>query len=229
MYYPLTDGGFVGYGEYPRPDNPSNWLIWHFTHVANLPSIAAAQVLKSASDVTPMRNVALSGIKKLREGKLVDPDPEYPTSTVSEHVPFYISAKSPMLYAVCKSHDEYHGGREPLVFLGVRWGEVIDSGLTWCASDGNASAAITRFSRDVKTIGEFVDFRILQERWWQKNSEDLDQPRRRAAEVLVYRQLPLDFVKVVVACEAGTLAQAQEALADVGGARDYHVRQGMYY
>lgn len=96
----------------------------------------------------------------------------------SDHVPFYIAARSPMLYVVCKGHSGYSGGAGPLVHLGVALGDIIDADLTWCASDGNAAASYTKFSRQVDTLGTFVDFDLLCQRQWHNTDDD---PTARAA------------------------------------------------
>ena len=37
-YFP--NSGFTARGERPSRQNPHDWMVWHFTHIDNLPSIA---------------------------------------------------------------------------------------------------------------------------------------------------------------------------------------------
>ncbi|CKT71673.1 Hypothetical protein ERS031505_01273 [Mycobacterium tuberculosis] len=147
------ESGFVARSGGPDRKRPHDWIVWHFTHADNLPGIITAGRLLADSAVTPTTEVAYNPVKELRRHKVVAPDSRYPASMASDHVPFYIAARSPMLYVVCKGHSGYSGGAGPLVHLGVALGDIIDADLTWCASDGNAAASYTKFSRQVDTLG----------------------------------------------------------------------------
>jgi hypothetical protein len=225
----FPDSGFVGRGGGPRRDGPRDWVVWHFTHVNNLSSIIGHGRLLPDSAVTPTTDVANDEVKERRRHKAVSPDASYPTSGTSDHVPFYIAAKSPMLFVVCRGHGHYTGGAAPLVLLGVALGDIIDADLTWCASDGNAAATFTQFSRDLTTLGEFVDFDLLCQRDWYNTPEDNDRKSRRSAEVLVLGAVPLELVTYVCCSTTETMTTARALLDPVGGMRDYRVKPQMYY
>lgn len=226
----VPESGFVARGgQGPLQAASRDWIVWHFTHIDNLASIAAAGRLLPSSRTVPVRNVANTGIKERRDTRPVDPDDGYPTSTVGEHVPFYIAAKSPMLFVVTRGHDEYRGGNQDIVFLGAALGDIIDSGATWCVSNGNAAAMITKFSRDVPSIGTFVDFAVLRQRDWYNTPDDTNRKSRRAAEALVLGEVPLELITVVVAKTERALGVARAALASVRGQRQYHVVPEIYY
>jgi len=227
-YFP--DGGFVARGaDGPQRNAPRDWAVWHFTHIDNLPAIVGAGRLMPSASVAPARDVANSDVKARRAQRIVTPDAAYPPSVVNDHVPFYIAAKSPMLYVMSRGHDGYQGGCEPLIFLGVFLGDIIDAGLTWCVSDSNAAAQYAAFSRQVDTLGSFVDFDLLRQRDWYNTNDDMDRKSRRAAETLVLQSVPLELVSLVVAKSNPMLLAAQDLLRNVGGVRQYLVRDQMYY
>lgn len=182
-----------------------------------------------SSTIVPTTNVASGSIKARRTSKRVDPDDTYPASVVSDHVPFYIASKSPMLYKVQKGHPEYGGGPGPLVFLGCVLGDIIDSDLTWCASDGNAAAEFTRFSREVAALGDFVDFEVLRARDWRATLDDPDRRRRRSAEILVLSRIPLELVSLVVCYQQQTLDRVMPILERANDQREYRVMPEMYF
>jgi hypothetical protein len=134
-----------------------------------------------------------------------------------------------MLYAVTRGHENYRGGRKPLVLLGAVLGDIVESGATWCVSDSNAAAAIANFSRDDAGIGTFVDFNLLCQRRWYNTPDDPDRKSRRAAELLVLDQVPLELVTVVIASDSKVLDQARAILETVGGSRQYHHEPEMFY
>src|SRR5688572_14512611 len=127
----IPDGGFTSDAPGgPKADNPLDWYVWHFTHTDNLESIVADGCLRGDGDAPTVTNVGNLGIKANRKSTIVAPDAEYPKgTTVAEHVPWYLAAKSPMLYAVSRGHADYNGGTAPLVFFGVRLKDVVNSGL----------------------------------------------------------------------------------------------------
>lgn len=99
------ESGFVARSGGPDRKRPHDWIVWHFTHADNLPGIITAGRLLADSAVTPTTEVAYNPVKELRRHKVVAPDSRYPASMASDHVPFYIAARSPMLYVVCKGHS----------------------------------------------------------------------------------------------------------------------------
>ena len=223
--------GFTALGSgMPSKEAPRDWLVWHFTHEDNLPGIVSSGHLCSQALSKPVVNVANQEVKARRESILVAPEENYPSGRmVADHVPFYIAAKSPMLYAVTHGHQDYRGGAEPLVFLGVSVGAIVDSGLTWCMSDANAATDYVRFSRELDRVGEFVDFDLLCQQRWGKSQEDPYRSGRRAAELLVLDRVPLEMISHVVAKTQVKLDVAHSALASVGGMRQYRVERMFYY
>jgi hypothetical protein len=225
------ESGFAAIGsDLPQPDAPRDWLVWHFTHCANLPKIIESGHLYPSTKQDPVVNVANRDVKARRREIPVQPDEFYPQGkSVADHVPFYMAAKSPMLYAVAKGHQDYSGGCDSLVFLGLPISSIVDSGLVWCASDANAATDLVQFTRNVDQLGSFVDFDLLCEQIWKKTPDDPNRPSRRAAEVLILDQLPVDMITHVVARTGDTLDQARSALESVGGSRQYRVEKDFYY
>lgn len=225
----IPDSGFVARNGGPQRDKPRDWVVWHFTHVDNLPGIVSQGGLLPDSAVAPATHVANDEVKERRRHKVVKPHPSYPASMVSDHVPFYIAAKSPMLYVVCNGYGRYKGGAGPLVHLGVGLGEILDAGLTWCASDGNAAATFTQFSNNFAELSTFVDFDLLCQRDWYNTADDSDRKGRRSAEILIHGPLPIELISHVCTSTEATMATAKALLAPVGGTREYFVQPQMYY
>lgn len=134
-----------------------------------------------------------------------------------------------MLYVVHRGHADYQGGCDGLVFVGFVLGDLAATDAVWCVSDQNAATQRVEFSRDLETLGAFVDFDLLCRRMWRNTLEDPDRQSRRAAEVLVLGRFPLEMVQVVVAKNEETLERARAALGGVGGDRQYHVVRDLFY
>ena len=208
-------GGFVAVDAVPSMTNTRDWLVWHFTRIEYLAEIISAGALACDDDV-PERpgSVADPGIKAERRLRMVTAE-GYPSGrAVSSHVPWYFAAKSPMLFRVSKNYPpEVLDG---LVFFGIRIGDIPGSGLEWVASNANAAGALTRFTTDLDSLGSFVDFELLKAQYWNKIPEDLARPTRRAAEILVYKWVPLAAMSVIAARNKSTLDKAREMLTSAG-------------
>lgn len=225
----LPDGGLVAVGQVTR-ERPQDWLAWHFTHVANLESIVRTGALLSAASAPTRMNVGQISIKRARTAEEIRlPASQYPPSYVSDHVPLYFAGKSPMLFKVCRGHDDYRGGPAPLVFLGFRVGDIAASGCVWCATNANAATSWADYTTDLAGLGEFVDFDVLTTRIWKRTPDAPDRPSRRAAELLVHRRLPLNLLKLVVTQNVAIAQEVSERLASVGLNRAIRARPDMYY
>jgi len=226
----IADGGFAAKSGAPDRANAEDWFIWHFTHLDNLDSIVEAGAVLSSARIKPPMNVADLKVKARRDLVLVQPDRDYPAGKyVKDHVPWYIAAKSPMLYVVSRGHEDYAGGTDALIFLGINLGDLARSGLIWCASDRNAAAFDVEFSRDLSSLGDFVDFNLLCAKMWARTPEDPTRATRRAAEVLVLDAVPLELVTAVVARTEVSRDAAWRKLRAVGGVREYWHVPKFYY
>jgi len=220
-YFP--DGGFWGTNDGPTPDSPLDWYVWHFTHVDNLAAIAAAGCIRCDDAVGEHKNVADEDIKARRRRVVVNAD-GYPRGrAVSSHVPWYFAARSPMLYRL-------KALRSDLVFFGMRIGDAIDAGLEFCASDANAAAGIASFSTDVAGFGSFIDFDLMTQRDWYNTAEDMWRKSRRAAEFLVWQEVPLEVISAAVTYSASTMSVVRETLEQAGyGGINVSHRSSFYY
>lgn len=229
LYYVPASGFMARTKPGPLRDRPQDWLVWHFTHKGNLEEICAFGSLLPSSRVRPRRSVANEDVK-VRRTYLVEPDEEYPEGTVRDHVPFYIAAKSPMLFAVTSPGTQpYKAPSSDLVFIGVVLGDLIEAGLIWCISNGNASSGYTQFSRNISTIGSFVDFDLLCQKIWKNTPDDQYRQGRRAAECLVLGEVPLHLSRVIITRDSAGLIQPQKLLRTIGGARQYHAMRDIFY
>jgi hypothetical protein len=229
LHYVPASGFMARTKPGPQRERPHDWLVWHFTHRNNLEEICASGSLLPSSRVHPRRSVANEDVKGRRTYR-VKPDEDYPESTVRDHVPFYIAAKSPMLFAVTSPGTApYKALSSDLVFIGVVLGDLIEADLIWCISNGNASSEYTQFSRDLSTIGGFVDYNLLCQTMWNNTPEDQYRQGRRAAECLALGEVPLHLSRVIVTRDPAGLTQPRELLKTVGGARQYHAMRDIFY
>lgn len=215
----------------PARDDP---LVLHFTHLDNLPAVLAAGALLADADVPRplVTDIGNTGIKAARRRRRV---PLPPAGVVADYVPFYFAPRSPMLYRICCDHRDgvpgrYPHGEDPLVYLVSSVDRVVASGRPWLATDGNAAAAVTRFTATAADLPGLVDWPLMEATYWAADTADPDRERRRMAELLVHRRLPLTALAGFATRTERRAQQVRARLAAAGRSGDYvSVRADWYY
>lgn len=215
-------------------DPPADHWLYHFTHVDNLPSIYRAESLRC--DVTARRGllgveVGATDIKERRRQRVV---PIAPGGHVGDYVPFYFAPRSPMLFRIaCDRRDSiqgrYQGGDRPLIYLVTKVGDVVDAELEWVATDGNAVTATTEFTSDLRALETLVDWPLMGAELWRNTEEDPDRQRRRLAEFLVHRRVPLSVIRGIATHDDRHATQVRAIMTGHPLADRIVVKPGWYY
>lgn len=210
-------------------------LIYHFTHVDNLRSILAAGAL-ACDSVAPEAGLATEiGAPEIKRRRRSVQVPTSPGGAVGDYVPFYFAPRSPMMYRIaCDRRDtisgRYQGGTRPLVYLVSSVARVLDSGLSWVASDGNCASTVTTYTNSEADLDSHVDWDLMDSTIWKATEQDTDRPRRRMAELLVHRRFPLDTaLGLAVSNEETALRVRDEIDASGRSVRFVEVRPRWYY
>lgn len=205
-------------------------LLYHFTHVDNLPSIA---------------NDGLGSDSAVEDGDLLEVDvgnqevkarrrrmevPIGPGGVVADYVPFYFAPRSPMLFVIHKGDvPTYDGGQDGLIYLVTCTGAVVDRDLRFVLTDRNAASSLASFSRRLDDLGEFVDWALMEARIWKNTSEDPDRMSRRMAEFLVHQKVPWDVFGELAARTDEDAEKAATKLGSLAGDVRIVVRPGWYF
>jgi hypothetical protein len=208
--------------------------IYHFTHVDNLAAIHAAACLSCDAVARQGMTRTEVGARDIKESRRQRTIPIAPGGHVGDYVPFYFAPRSPMMYRIACDHrdsipDRYQGGDTPLVYLVTTIGAVIGAGMTWVATDGNAATATTEFTSDPNDMIKMIDWPLMKAERWNNTPEDPDRQRRRQAEFLVYRELPLTLVRWIGVQNDQHTSQVSKILADHALGQRIIVRPQWYY
>ncbi len=193
-------------------------LIMHFTHIDNLPSVLNSGCLQADNLVDRSSKLRVEAadleIKSVRRSVQV---PLAPHGCVADYVPFYFAPRSPMLYKLHKGGvPNYTGGQDPLVYLVSSAEAVAASGVPFVFSDGNCAATVTCFSSDLAQIESVVDWEVMRTQMWANTADDPDRRRRRMAEFLVHRQVPVSCLSGIVVHRDMMKKRVEELLASSG-------------
>ena len=192
-------------------------LLYHFTHISNLASIAEDGLFSDtqieASRRAP-REVGNVSVKQLRR-RLVVLLP--PGGCVADYVPFYFAARSPMLYIISRGDvPTYSGGQDDIVYLVTSTEKVVEERLRFVFTDRNAALRIADYGNDLQDLDDYVDWDLMEGRMWNNTDEELDRQERRMAEFLVHGQVPWSAFIGVAARDDEKCQQVEHVLASVG-------------
>jgi hypothetical protein len=198
--------------------SPRDRWILHFTHVENLTGIVASGRLvcdSAAHNGSVRTEVGDLEVKEIRRRRAI---PVGPGGRVCDYVPFYFAPRSPMLFRIACDHRDgvagrYPDGDRPLIYLAARIGAIVDVGLRWVATDGNAATATSDFTTDLERLHAMVDWPLMQAQYWNNTPDDPDRQRRRMAEFLVHDHVPLDVIHQIGTYSEGYAGQVQTILA----------------
>lgn len=219
---------------------PRCGLLFHFTHVDNLPAILAAGALLSDTAVEGHGLLANEAgdpaIKQRRRGQPVTCPPG---GWVGDYVPFYFAARSPMMYVLWQgSVPSFTGDHRDLVYFVSDVGRMVAAGVPFAISDRNAAKALADFTNDPSVLGDlsiddprsdFVDWPLMQARMWNNTLADGERMERRMAEFLVHGEVPLNLIGRVAVRSDDRRAIVERLFVEAGVNLSVIVRPDWYY
>ncbi len=135
---------------------PRFGLLFHFTHMDNLPSILDANAL--LSDATVCARGLLSneaGDPEIKERRRCRPVTCPPGGVVADYVPFYFAARSPMMFKLSAGGvSSFTGDHRDLVYFVGEVERMVSANIPFAISDRNAATAYAGFSNDVGVLGD---------------------------------------------------------------------------
>ncbi len=209
---------------------PARGTLFHFTHIDNLASIVAegllcdSQVAVGNSEIV---EVAHTHIKERRRRRQVDVEPG---GCVADYAPFYLAARSPMLYAIHKgSVAGYLGGQDEVVYLVSTVERLGALGLPFVFTDRNAVLQFARFFDDAAEMESVIDWKVMEGRRFDNTDTQIDRKERRMAEVLVHQRCPWDAITEVAVRTRDRLGEVSSLLATLDVSTPVSARPGWYF
>lgn len=118
---------------------------------------------------------------------------------VNDYVPFYFGIRTPMLYKIYTGKGVPKKPQEDIVYLCCPFVALVESGLEWCFTDGNAASDITKFFTQESDLTALDWTSIYAKEWSDNNKEgDHDRIRKKMSEFLVKGHVPREFVRRIV-------------------------------
>ncbi len=168
--------------------------------------------------------------RRIQQRRVQASVPVGPGGVLSDYVPFYFGARSPMLYANHRGQvQDNPGGQRPIVYLVSSVDAVAAATDAWVFTDGHAvMAPLTRFFDDQAHLEE-VDWDAVHARDWFDTQDAPDRKRRKQAEFLVHRFCSFEWVTEIAVIDEAIAGRVAEITASAGVVVPVVVRQDWYY
>ena len=209
---------------------PAPAQIWFFriTHLQNLPHILAHGLCPAASGVVDPNFIAIGDTTLIQVRKEMTV-PIEPGGAFSEYVPFYLGARSPMLYQIWKGYEGVvKVPQSDIVYIAVSLECVQGKGLSFVFTDGHARTKVTRFYNDPADFAH-LDWETIQAVNWNNTEEDPDRKRKKQAELMVKGIVSPDCFGYLLTFDAASNKRVTQMVSDSGLSIPVRTKQDFYY
>ncbi|MBC8064916.1 MAG: DUF4433 domain-containing protein [Chlorobia bacterium] len=188
---------------------------YHITRVENIQAIWNASYLMCDEDVLALMNRPFSfAYQDIKDRRRLTPVPVGPQGTLSDYVPFYFTNRSPMLATVFyRDRENQTADQDQIIHLRIDVERVVAAGLPFAFSDGHGIMAVSKFYDCLDDLGN-IDWETVDSRYWHDTIEQPDRKRRKQAEFLIYKRLPLEYIQEIGTRTARIASDVQFALAN---------------
>lgn len=172
--------------------------IYHFTHIANIPSIIQHGLLAKKHAPPNYVSIAAEGIQNRRD------ELPFPVSGrgIHDYVPFYFCSVCPMLLAVVMKKQV---DQSSIVYFEYPISSLCRTGSLFTDAAANSNT-LPNFYNDESGLNS-LDWEAIDGRQW--NPPD-DVKRRRMAEALIPNSIPLNEASRIVVWNSGMKDWVQE-------------------
>ena len=177
--------------------NIKSLLIYRMTHIDNIPYIVKNGLWAKLSGVSDPDFIPIgnSEIISRRTQKSVNVNP--PGGVLGDFIPFYFSGYSPMLLNIATGYGVKLTMQKDIVFIVCDAIELINSGIPFCFTDGNATQRVTKFYNNLLSLNA-LDWSTIRAKIWKNTDEDYDRVRKKMSEFLVKGHIPPSLVKQII-------------------------------
>lgn len=175
-----------------------NIYIKRLIHIDNLNYILSIGKLTCLNHSESDPNYINIGDTSLIRNRGTRDIPVNPKGNFTDYVAFYFGARPPMLYNIQNGFNEViKRPPETIIYLVTSFPEVKKSNRQFVFTDGHAYHMMSQFYNKESDLKE-VDWNAVKLVRWNDTEEDPDRKRRKQAEFLVYKELPINALIAIV-------------------------------
>ncbi len=208
--------------------SPEKAWIFRITHVENVAWILEHGLHAQSSNVLDPNfvGIGLEGLIERRKTRQVE---VAPFGVLADYIPFYFTPYSIMMYNM---KTGYRGvtrrQNEDIAVLVTSLHRLRESSIPFVFTDGHAYPKETEYFREMSDLIH-VDWKILQNRNFRNDPEDLGKTTRYQAEALAHRHVPVDALLGVVCYNESRSKDIAAMAAEKGLGLKVVTKPGWYF
>jgi hypothetical protein len=175
---------------------PKPTYIYRIIHKENLQILINEGKLVAPNFSTNKNYISIGETELIRQ-RGNKPITITPYGTMRDYISFYFGVRSPMLYCIWKGFDVQQRPQEDIIYLISTIEKLQMLNAPFIFTDGHSFAAYTQFFNDTKYLNQ-VDWKTVNLIRWNNTPDDSDRKRRKEAECLVYKEIPLESIIGIV-------------------------------
>ena len=206
---------------------PARVLLYRITHYQNLPDLVQRGMF-CATHPAALQDAVIIGNPDLISGRGSRAVPVAPGGVLNDYVPFYLGPHSPMLYGIKTGYHAQQRPQREIVYVCSELSTVQALALPFTFTDGHAYMQLSRFYNDVAHLNA-LDWDVIPARHWKRTDDDNDRQRRKQAEFLIHRHVPVAAIISVVVYDQEMADWVAPLLAQAGAKFGVFVLPQWYY
>lgn len=178
------------------PENLRSKYFYHFTHIENLVSI-----LKNGFLSTNKKNALGLEHKDIANGSIQERRSNmdvtcFPHGKIHDYVPFYLTTINPMLLSLV---NQKNIDQSLMIFFAIPLAKILENNVVFSDASANTSTP-PNFYNSPSDLDK-LDWSAIDKTKWKSESDD--ERHKRMAEVLIYEEVPLDWIDSIIVWNEG--------------------------
>ncbi len=177
---------------------PDRIYLYRITHLDNLDFILESGKLTCPSHADSDPNYIGIGDSTLIESRSTKRIYIEPYGNFTDYVAFYFGTRSPMLYKIQKGYSGVtKRSPQEIIYLVTTFENIMDNKSKYVFTDGHGYHSMSQFFNNEDGLKE-VDWDAVKLIRWNDTEDDPDRKRRKQAEFLIFKELPINTLVAVV-------------------------------
>jgi hypothetical protein len=205
----------------------ANAFIFRIVHKDNLAWILDNGLHCRKSPVKDPNFVNI-GLTDLTEKRHLWKVPKPPGGTLSDYIPFYFTPLSMMAYNIHTGRNVKQRGNDEIAILVSSLVELQKANVSFLFTDRHAATLDAKFFCEVSGLN-VVDWKILQNRDFSRDNDDIGKTSRYQAEALVHDKMAISNLIQVACCDDNQKKWADNLVKQRGLTLEVTTNTGWYF
>lgn len=208
---------------------PSPLYLYRIIHIDNLRFIISEKKITAPSHAERDPDYISIGDTSLISSRSIKKIELEPNGLFTDYIAFYFGARSPMLYNI---HHGFRGvqkrPQEEIIYLIATFERISELGLPYVFFDGHGYHNFSQIFNNEDGFSE-IDWDAVSTNKWFDTDEDPDRKRRKQAELLVHREMPIEALYAIGVFGQQVKDEVEGMLSDCSTSMEVVVFKGGYY